>query len=267
MKVRQIDENEHDFFLQMLYESIYITEDKPSKEVLLSSDGMKKYHEGWGRPGDEVLVAEENGELVGAIWYRQFTKEQPGYGFVGPDVPEVGMAVKASERGKGIGRKLLEEVVSHAMNQGYESLSLSVDPYNHQALKLYRDFGFEKVGVSGTSITMQVFLTEADQRIRNLQRITTTPLAKIKNDHYTRRNQLLIGASAFLSGVILLIGSWITSAIYASTLDSWDGRYGKFFTAMQETSIFPLIFSAVLLTTGFTLILREFNHSSVKENH
>ncbi|MDZ5713323.1 GNAT family N-acetyltransferase [Jeotgalibacillus haloalkalitolerans] len=265
MQVRQMKEDEHDFFLEMLYESIYITEDKPSKEVLLSSDEMRKYHEDWGRPGDEVLVAEENGELTGAIWYRQFTKEHPGYGFAGSDVPEIGMAVRADKRGKGVGRKLLEEVVSHAMNQGYDSLSLSVDPYNHQAVKLYKDFGFEKVGTSGTSITMQVFLTEADQRIRNLQRSGATARATMQIDQQSRRNQLIIGGVALLSGILLLIGSWIASAIYAASLDAWNTRSGKFFTAMQETSIFPLILSAVLLVSGITLIIREFNYSLKKE--
>lgn len=259
-------QNEHEFFLKMLYESIHVTENKPSQDALLSTDEIKKYHEGWGRAGDEVLVAEENGELVGAVWYRQFTKENQGYGFVGPDVPEIGMAVKAEQRGLGVGRKLLEEVISHAMIQGYESLSLSVDPYNHQAVKLYKDFGFEKVGTTGTSITMQVFLTEADQRIRNLQRTGSAFRSKTTIDHQSRRNQLIIGGVTLLSGILLLIGSWIASAIYAASLDSWDTRSGKFFTAMQETSIFPLILSAILLFTGTTFILREFNYSIIKED-
>lgn len=41
------NEKEFEFFLDMEYESIHIPENKPSKEVLLNSPGIRKYHEGW----------------------------------------------------------------------------------------------------------------------------------------------------------------------------------------------------------------------------
>jgi len=75
--------NEEYFFSEMLYESIHIPENKPPMDELLSSEGLKKYKENWGRPGDAALVAvDENETLVGAIWYRLFPSNDPGYGFV-----------------------------------------------------------------------------------------------------------------------------------------------------------------------------------------
>ena len=56
--------NEFEFFQDMLYESIHIPENKPSKEVLLNSPDIRKYHEDWGRKRDKVLIA------VDAVWYR-----------------------------------------------------------------------------------------------------------------------------------------------------------------------------------------------------
>lgn len=257
MQIRQMGENEFEFFLDMLYESIYILSDKPSQEALLSSDDMKKYHENWGRPGDEVLVAEEDGELLGAVWYRQFTQENPGYGFVSAEVPEIGMAVKASARGKGIGRKLLEEVIAHAMAQGYEALSLSVDPFNHAAYKLYRNVGFYKTGTSGTSVTMQVPLTVADQKVRGLTTAAAMNHNMSEGQKQSRKNKLLIGVVSLFSGILLLAASWITSAIYASGVTEWYTSYGRFYTAMLETSIIPLILSLILLLFGIVMIAGE----------
>ncbi|KIL51250.1 hypothetical protein KP77_07620 [Jeotgalibacillus alimentarius] len=257
MQVRQMKEEEYDFFLDMLYESIYMTETKPPREALLESEGLKKYHENWGRPGDEVLVAEKEGELVGAVWYRQFTEEHQGYGFVSPDIPEIGMAVKASERGKGIGRRLLEEIVAFAMSQGHEALSLSVDPFNHHAFKLYKSVGFYKVGTSGTSVTMQASLVEADRKIRGITKVKDLSRSMSKEQRQTRISKVAIGAICLLSGVILMAGSWIASAIYASAMTSWDGRFGLFYSAMLETSVIPLILSAALVICGLILILNE----------
>lgn len=257
MQIRQMKKDEHAFFMDMLYESVYILSDKPSKEALLSSDGMKKYHENWGRSGDEVLVAEEDGELLGAVWYRQFTKDNPGYGFVSADFPEIGMGVKASARGKGIGRKLLEEIIAHAMTQGYEALSLSVDPFNHAAYKLYKSVGFYKTGTSGTSVTMVVSLTVADQRIRGLNQTAALNHNMSDGQKQSRKSKLLVGVTSLFSGILLLAASWITSAIYASDLTEWDGRYGKFYSAMLETSVLPLVLSLILVLFGIVLIAGE----------
>jgi hypothetical protein len=40
---------------------------------------------------------------MGAAWARVVTAEKAGYGFVAYDVPELGMAVLAPDRGLGLG--------------------------------------------------------------------------------------------------------------------------------------------------------------------
>ncbi|PPA71143.1 GNAT family N-acetyltransferase [Jeotgalibacillus proteolyticus] len=151
-----MDKDEIPFLLEMLYESIHIPENKPPLNELLASEGLKKYSQHWGRPGDEALVAvDRNNILLGAIWYRLFSSEEPGYGFVNEATPEIGMAVTKEARGKGLGSLLMKEAIRLAQEQGYSALSLSVDPENVHAVMLYKKYGFTEVGLSGTSITMK----------------------------------------------------------------------------------------------------------------
>src|SRR5262245_24926408 len=113
-----------------------------------------KLFAGWGRRGDRALVATtHDGERVGAAWFRLWTEEDHSYGFVSPDVPELGIGVVAARRSKGIGRSLLRALVATARNDGYPAVSLSVSPEN-RARDLYESEGFRKVGESGTSWTL-----------------------------------------------------------------------------------------------------------------
>ena len=90
---------------------------------------------------------------MGAAWFRLFTAEEPGYGYVGADIPEIGIAVEAASRGRGIGRLLIERLQDEAVRRGYSALSLSVHPDN-PALRLYERAGFERIRGDGSALTM-----------------------------------------------------------------------------------------------------------------
>ena len=106
-----------------------------------------------GRPGDGGVIAEIDGEPVGAAWYRQFTASEPGYGFVNDKIPELGIAVVPLHRRKGIGETLLRAVLVQAREEGFQALSLSVAVHNRSRM-MYQRVGFEKVGEEGESWTM-----------------------------------------------------------------------------------------------------------------
>ena len=110
---------------------------------------FQQYIGGFPRPTDFGLVAERDGQKVGAVWLRYFTVEEPGYGFVAADIPEVGIGVVEGRRGEGIGRALLTALI--AASKG--DLSLSVEDGN-PAEELYRKQGFVPVGRVGNSTTM-----------------------------------------------------------------------------------------------------------------
>jgi GNAT superfamily N-acetyltransferase len=117
---------------------------------------VRRYLAGWGRPGDTAVVAFVNGQRLGAAWYRLFPADDRGWGFVAVDVPELSIGVVAEARGRGTGSALLDALLALAREQGYPTLSLSVDRQN-PARRLYERKGFRDAGISDptdTSVTM-----------------------------------------------------------------------------------------------------------------
>jgi GNAT superfamily N-acetyltransferase len=110
---------------------------------------FQKYVGGFPRPTDYGLIAERDGAPVGAVWWRYFPSEDPGYGYVADNIPELGIGVVEGLRGEGIGRALLKAIIADAKGP----LSLSVEDGN-PAIDLYRREGFLPVGRVGNATTM-----------------------------------------------------------------------------------------------------------------
>jgi GNAT superfamily N-acetyltransferase len=117
-----------------------------------------RYVAGWGRRGDAAVIALEGGFPVGAAWFRLFAQDEPGFGFVDEQIPEVAIAVVPSRRGHGIGSELLDALVDLAGEQGYGALSLSVDT-DSPAMHVFEKQGFEKVEQTDGSWTMRLDLS------------------------------------------------------------------------------------------------------------
>jgi GNAT superfamily N-acetyltransferase len=131
------------------------------REAAFAIPHVRRYLDGWGRPGDAGVVAvAADGQRLGAAWYRLFPAEDPGWGFVAAGVPELAIGVVAGARGTGIGSGLLDAILAVAREQGYRALSLSVDRQN-PARRLYERKGFRDAGISkptDPSVTMIVHL-------------------------------------------------------------------------------------------------------------
>jgi GNAT superfamily N-acetyltransferase len=127
------------------------------RDVALAMPHVRRYLNGWGRPGDAGVVAvSEDGQRLGAAWYRLFPVDEPGWGFVAADVPELSIGVVGAARGRGVGGALLAALLELAREQGHRTLSLSVDRQN-PARRLYERVGFRDAGISDptdTSVTM-----------------------------------------------------------------------------------------------------------------
>ena len=147
------------FLEEMLVEAAYPPElSRPSVEEMLASPRVAKYIAGWGRDGDAAVVAvDERGSRVDAAWYRLFSSNEPGFGFIDSSTPEISIAVLPDHRGKGIGSKLLAALIDRARHEGFPALSLSVNPRN-PATFLYRRFGFTLVRSSDEHWTMRLNL-------------------------------------------------------------------------------------------------------------
>ena len=126
----------------------------PASTVLES-----RYVRGWPHGGDAGLIAVEgsSAEPVGATWYRLMAQDEPGYGFVDGETPEVTIGVVRARRGMGVGRRLLVALIELARANGHATLSLSVEEENF-ALGLYESVGFERVTKTGNAWTLVLHL-------------------------------------------------------------------------------------------------------------
>ena len=92
-----------------------------------------------------------------------FPADDPGYGFVAADIPEITLGVASQARGRGVGTALMQRLLDRAVADRIAALSLSVEPEN-PAMRLYLALGFERVGESGGSITLLRTLEPAENR-------------------------------------------------------------------------------------------------------
>jgi len=110
-----------------------------------------RYVQNWGRPGDAGVVAFEGRNVYGAAWYRLFTEDEPGFGFVDARTPELTIAVVPGHRGHGAGAELLEALLARAREDGYPRISLSAQPGQ---TAFYEAHGFHAVGEDEGAVTM-----------------------------------------------------------------------------------------------------------------
>src|ERR687897_597061 len=95
----------------------------------------------------EASYAAENGVpdvAAGAAWWRLLTAETKGYGYVDDATPELAIAVSPGHRGRGLGGRMLRELLD-AARASFDAVSLSVRADN-PAVRLYERAGFRTVG-------------------------------------------------------------------------------------------------------------------------
>ena len=92
--IREIHKSEIHFLEEMLYEAIYIPNGaKKLRKDIIYNPELFIYIKDFGKTGDICLVAEIQGNLVGAAWSRLFTEDEKGYGFIDTETPELSIAV------------------------------------------------------------------------------------------------------------------------------------------------------------------------------
>lgn len=162
--LRRATADDVDFLWVMLYEASHAADDGiPDAAALRRHPIVSRYLEGWGRGGDLGVVAsdDDTGELVGAAWVRLLTGDAGGYGYVDDDTPELAIAVAQHYRGRGLGERMLRELLAvAAVTFGAVSLSVRSD---NPALRLYERVGFQVVArtevphaPAGVSLTMKI---------------------------------------------------------------------------------------------------------------
>ena len=121
----------------------------PSRDILEKPE-LRVYTDGFcTRPGDNCLVAVREGKIVGAIW----TRIMNDYGHVDDETPSFAISLYKEYRGKGIGTRLMEEMLDVLWNQGYKRASLSVQKANY-AVKMYQKTGFKVISENDEEFIM-----------------------------------------------------------------------------------------------------------------
>ncbi len=105
---------------------------------------FRHYVDGWMRPGDAGVIAEvdASGKGVGAAWSRIFPEDDPAFGFVDAQTPELGIGISLAYRSRGVGARLLDALLEIAAKT-YDQISLAVRIKNERAVRLYRSRAFE----------------------------------------------------------------------------------------------------------------------------
>lgn len=147
--------SDREFLVDMLVEAANWSPNRPalSRDEVLSTPALAHYVDGWPRPDDLGVVATVGGRPVGAAWLRYLRSDDPGFGWVADDVPELSVAVVAGRRGDGVGARLLAALVDRARTAGIGAISLSVEVAN-PAHRLYERLGFEDVAGADHAATM-----------------------------------------------------------------------------------------------------------------
>ena len=74
-------------------------------------------------------------------WALKLPADDPGFGFVSEEIPELSLWVRPDRRNQGIGRLLLRSMADETRRRGVAGLSLSVETGNH-ARRLYVAEGY-----------------------------------------------------------------------------------------------------------------------------
>ncbi len=109
-----------------------------------------KYREAIGNPDAVVLVAEEDGEVVGMAYGEarvpsRFSDERA--------LELSGVVVRAGYRGRGVGRELVREAARFAVERGIEWIELKTFAPNQGSMSFWEGLGFTPRVVQLTSNT------------------------------------------------------------------------------------------------------------------
>lgn len=140
--VRSLLPDEICLLKDFLYEAIFIPEgvEPPSKDVVDLPE-LRVYIENFGQLKDDCcLVAVCDQKVIGAVWSRIMND----YGHIDDNTPSLSIALYGEYRNKGIGSRLMDEMITLLGRKGYDSVSLSVQKANY-ATRMYLKFGFKVV--------------------------------------------------------------------------------------------------------------------------
>lgn len=139
VETRALRNDETALLKDFFYEAIFIPEGvAPPPKDIVERPELRVYTDDFGtRRGDNCIVAAVDDRIVGAVW----TRIMDDYGHVDDDTPSFAISLYKEYRGRGIGTRLMKEMLSLLRMQGFGKASLAVQKANY-AVRMYEALGF-----------------------------------------------------------------------------------------------------------------------------
>ncbi len=149
IKVRHIKSDDAEKYMKLyskLDEETIFRLYEPNERNISLSEQIKEIENMINNDDSTIIVAEENGELVGYL--GAFGRNQNRV----KHIVTIGIAILQSHVGKGVGTMLFKELEVWAKRHNKHRLELTVMENNPGAYALYRKMGFEAEGVKKDSL-------------------------------------------------------------------------------------------------------------------
>ena len=99
-------------------------------------DELNSLREKYGPPMGRFYIAYWDGQAAGCIAFTQSSETE---------CEMKRLYVKPAFRGRGIGKKLVEQILRDAREIGYQAMVLETIPAFKEAIRIYQDLGFFKI--------------------------------------------------------------------------------------------------------------------------
>ena len=154
--VRALTESDYPIMEDFLYWAIFTqpNEKLPERNIIFNPN-VFIYIENFGNDSDCGVIAEVDGQAIGAAWTRII----PAYGHIDNQTPELAISVLPEYRSQGIGAVLMKKLFELLVERGYEKTSLAVQKQN-PAVRFYLRLGYEVLEEKSEEYLMVKKLTD-----------------------------------------------------------------------------------------------------------
>jgi len=142
INIRVLRDTEYPLLEDFLYHAIFLPPGaEPLPREIIFEPEIHVYIEGFGRADDCGVVAEHDGEIIGAAWTRII----PAFGHIDDETPELAISVLPGRRDRGVGTMLMTRLFEQLRGRGFKRTSLSVQKDN-PAVRFYERLGYRIFG-------------------------------------------------------------------------------------------------------------------------
>lgn len=139
--IRKADKNDLEDILEIYNDAILNTTAVYDYKSHTLND-ITKWYDKKNRDGYPLLVIEENGKVVAFATFGEF-RAWPAYKYT----IEHSVYVNKNYRKKGMGMKLMKEIIKIACERGYVTLVAGIDAENEASIRMHQKLGFEFSGI------------------------------------------------------------------------------------------------------------------------